>query len=146
MAFSFNVVKIEQGRFGNEMKMYIGEYEDTSFGATSDYLLDTMRVNITVTKRQQDDTQSEDTETTTRPVKRDFEAQVHANYRGTPIDDTVLQDCMGATEDIKKKYKVKFVQSGSFELDRVMTITTSNNEYKNNAVEMLNFTLKDIRE
>ena len=144
-ALSFNVVKIEKGRFGNEMSLYIGKYEDTNFGASEEYLIDVITANMIMGKTEHDDTPIRNYDTTSKGIKRNWELQVFANYNESEIENEILHEIMTINSNINQRYYLKMVQEGSFNNDYIGLITNGIIEFKNNAVERLNLTFKNIK-
>ena len=144
-ALSFNVVKIEKGRFGNELSLYIGKYEDTNFGASEEYLIDVISANMIMGKTEHDDTPIRNYDTTSKGIKRNWELQVFANYNESEIENEILHEIMTFNSNINQRYYLKMVQEGSFANDYIGLITNGTIEFKNNAVERLNLTFKNIK-
>jgi len=144
-ALTFNVVKIEKGRFGNEMKLYIGRYEDHDFGETDEYRIDVLSANVIMGKQEHNDTPIKRFDTTAKGLKRNWELQLFANYNETAIETTLLEEIMTLTFALNQKYKIRMVQEGTFEYEYFGFVTNGTIEFKNNSVERLNLTFKNIK-
>jgi len=144
-ALTFNVVKIEKGRFGNEMKLYIGRYEDHDFGETDEYRIDVLSANVIMGKQEHNDTPIKRFDTTAKGLKRNWELQLFANYNETAIETTLLEEIMTLTFALNQKYKIRMVQEGTFDYEYFGFVTNGTIEFKNNSVERLNLTFKNIK-
>ena len=134
-ALSMNIVKITQGRFGNEMSLYLGS-------KNADNMLDPISTTVVMGKTEQDNTPSNESDRTLKMNQRTLEVQTTINYRGTAVDKTLLDEALADTEDIETAHTLIMEQTGDFDLSRQMVVTSANIEFKNNAVERIALTFK----
>lgn len=140
-ALSFNAVKIDVGRFGNEMQLSMGDVGGTLAE------LDTLETTVIMGKTERDNHNTTALDRTIVILNRTFEIQTTINYRGTPIDNKILQEVMisGSAENSNNNnYDVEMKQLTDFNIKRPMTITGGTMRFKNNAVETITFSLKGV--
>ena len=130
LALTFNLAKIEKGRFGNEMKLYIGRYEDPDFGETDEYRIDVLSANVIMGKQEHNDTPIKRFDTTAKGLKRNWELQLFANYNEKDIETTLLEEIMTLTFALNQKYKIKMVQLGTFDYEYFSTVNESINKFE----------------
>jgi hypothetical protein len=146
MAFSFNVVKIEQGRFGNEDVVYFGEYDDPNFDTIEEYKFDTYEVITTMAKNEYDNTETRSVDKTTKILNRNWECRVTINYLGKAIDNLIDDETWALTAENDKKYKMVIVRPGLQDIEKTVVVTHATSNLKNNAVLQYTFVVKNPKE
>ncbi len=137
-ALSINISKIERGRFGNEAKLYLGEVDDENFGVSneSDYFLDTADWTLIMSKDEHNATKTEGLNRKHRVLDRTMEIRATVNYdEDTPANQMLMDELTantfdGEIETNEKEYKLRILQSGSFDKTFNVYVSTGNISFK----------------
>jgi hypothetical protein len=145
LAMTFNLTSMEKGFFGNETMGYLGLASDTSFGETSDYLLDKMEITEIVGKTTRMVDNINDTDVSKQVDKRTWEANITVNFNGNTADMLIYKE-KSLFADIDTLYQLKITNKNlntlaEENLDYTINvyITNVNITYRNNVVDQLTF-------
>jgi hypothetical protein len=148
LSLQFNLTYMKKGFFGNETKIYMGLSDDSSFGETSDYLLDVVEFQEVMAKTMTSNSLIGEEEETKKADKRTWEATLLVNFNGSLIDLLLYQE-KSAQADLDTSYRFKVTNSSlnvyaSDNLDYTYTVkvSTCNAVYKNNEVDRLSFKIE----
>lgn len=139
-AMTFNITKVEFGRFGNEMQLYMRKFGDVNWE-----LLDTTDTTVIMGKTERERTLTTELDRKISITSRNQEYRVTINYTETPIDNLILQETMIVGDSITNNaipFEVKAVQTNSFDITRKVYITAGTIQYINNVPETITFTIK----
>lgn len=139
-ALTLNISKIEKGRFGNEMKLYMRKK-----GAVDWELLDTIESRTVMGKTEQPREKTNDLDQKISIVNRTWETTMTINYLEETVDKQLLEEIEVVNEAINNNqqvFELRKVQVGTFDYTRDVVIVAGSVTYTNNVPETLTFTLK----
>jgi hypothetical protein len=139
-ALVFNVTKVEFGRFGNEMQLYMRKFGDVDWE-----LLDTTDTTVIMGKTEHERNFTTELDRKISITSRNQELRVTINYTETPIDNLILQETMIAGDSISDNaipFEFRALQTNSFDISRKVYITAGTVQYINNVPETITFSIK----
>ena len=148
LAMTFNLTSLVDGFFGNETKAYFGLASDTSFGETTDYLLDVVELNEIVGKSTRATSNIDDEDEIFTVDKRIWEATITVNFNGNVADMLIYKE-KAILSDLNSTYQIKITNKNlntltGIDYDYTIDVLVSNVNitYRNNVVDQLTFKLE----
>ena len=148
-SLTFNMTTVKKGFFGNDLKVYFGRVDDSNFGATEDYKLDTIAAKVIMSKTMKEGSTLQNQDQVMRPIKRVWMMEITTNLIGSKADIELVKEHHGLVEDTKIQYQIRVINSAyesflgeTLDYTRNVIVSSVAGAYVNNVLDQLTFKIE----